>query len=440
MLKVGFMSLGCNKNLVDSEIMMGLLAEAGYGIVDDETKADILVVNTCGFINEAKEESIDSILQMARYKEEGRCKWLLVAGCLAQRYKDEILQEIPEIDGIIGTGEIDRIVLAVREAMEGNKPEMVTDRNFIYDHTLPRWQSTPPYSAYVKIAEGCDNRCSYCAIPDIRGPYRSRPKESVLEEIKVLAARGVKEVNLVAQDTTRYGTDIYGKPALAELVESAANLTDIVWIRILYAYPSRVNKELIKVIRDNPKVCNYLDIPIQHIDEEIVSCMNRQGTEKEIRNLIASLRSDIPDITLRTSLIVGFPGETELQFLNLLRVVKEIRFDRLGVFAYSQEESTPAGQMGHQIEESIKILRRDIIMTEQQQISMEKNREKIGSTILVLVEGKSAENPELYQGRSAADAPEIDGSVIFTGPILNPGDMVEVRITNATEYDLIGEV
>ncbi|KNZ69363.1 MiaB-like tRNA modifying enzyme YliG [Thermincola ferriacetica] len=439
MLKVGFTSLGCNKNLVDTEVMMGLLAEAGFKIVEEEKSADILIVNTCGFIDEAKEESINAVLELARYKEEGNCKALIVAGCLAQRYKDELLKEMPEIDGIIGTGEIDKIVQVVRDAAAGMRPELVTDREFIYDHTLPRWQSTPPYTAYVKIAEGCDNRCSYCAIPGIRGGYRSRPKESILQEVNDLVRRGVKEVILIAQDTTRYGTDIYGRYALTELIQEIASLP-VHWIRILYAYPTRITDDLIQIIRGEPKVCKYLDMPIQHVDKDIIKAMNRQGDREEIMKLINRLRKEVPGITLRTTLIVGFPGETEAQFQNLLEFVREAKFDRLGVFTYSREESTPAGMLANQVPEEVKIKRRDIIMREQQKISLQKNRQKIGSTILVMVEGISADNPEIYVGRSDADAPEIDGLVYFSGPALNPGDIVQVKITDASEYDLIGEV
>ncbi len=440
MLKVGFASLGCNKNLVDSEVMMGLLHRAGYAIVDDYSVADVLVVNTCGFISDAKEESIQTILELAQHKKKGNCKALIVAGCLAQRYNDELLAEIPEIDGIIGTGEIDRVVELTQHTVAGEHPALVTDRQYIYNHELPRWQATPPYSAYVKIAEGCDNRCSYCVIPLIRGPYRSRPKESILAEVRGLVSKGVKEINLIAQDTTRYGTDLYGYPALAELLREVAAVPETQWVRVLYTYPTRITQDLLQVMQQTPNVCKYLDMPIQHVDDQVVKDMNRQGNRAVLTALIEQFRQAVPGITLRTTLIVGFPGEGEPQFQNLLEFVKEVEFDRLGVFTYSQEEDTPAGQRPDQVPEEVKELRRDILMTAQQEISLNHNRQKIGSTILVLVEGISAENKELYVGRSQADAPEIDGLVFFTGPVLNPGDMVEVRITDATEYDLIGEV
>lgn len=440
MPKVSFVSLGCNKNLVDTEVMMGLLAKAGFEIIGQEDAADVLLVNTCGFINDAKEESIHTIIQLAQYKKTGSCKALIVTGCLAQRYKDELLKEIPEIDGLVGTGEIDRIVEAVRGAIDGERKNIVSGRSFIYDHQLPRWRTTPSHYAYIKIAEGCDNRCSYCVIPDIRGGYRSRPKESILREAQDLVEQGVKEINITAQDSTRYGIDLYGRYALAELVQEMEQIPGLQWVRLLYAYPTRITEELIEVLKTGSKLCKYLDMPIQHVDKELLARMNRQGDREMLLSLIKRLRREVPGITLRTTLIVGFPGETEAQFQSLLEFVKEAEFDRLGAFTYSQEENTPAGRMREQIPEDVKNQRRNLIMQVQQEISLKKNRNKIGSIISVLVEGKSVESQELYVGRSGADAPDIDGTVVFTGASLNPGDMVRVRITDAAEYDLMGEV
>lgn len=441
MLKVGLISLGCAKNSVDSEVIMGLLQQEGYILTHNEGEADILIVNTCGFINSAKEESVNAIVDAAEYKKKGSCKVLVVAGCLAQRYKDELLKEIPEIDGLIGTGEIPRISGVVREALCGGKEAHVSIPTFIYDHEMPRVISTPKYSAYLKIAEGCNNRCSYCAIPIIRGDYRSRSMESVIAEAARLASGGVREINLIAQDTTRYGYDLYGSYKLDSLLTEIAKIDELSWIRILYAYPTHFTDSLIDVMAKYDKICKYLDIPLQHADNNILKEMNRQGSVDQIIQLINKIRNAIPGIALRTSFIVGFPGETEQSFENLVEFVKRVRFDRLGVFTYSPEEGTPAHGMSDQIPDEVKEERRDRLMKIQQEISLDINKSKVGKIIDVLIEGKDEREQELYIGRTQADAPEVDGSIFVRGQEnLSPGDIVSVKITHAYEYDLIGEV
>ena len=439
-MKLAVVSLGCAKNLVDTEVMMGLLAESGYELTGREEEAEVLVVNTCGFINAAKEESIDTILEVAKYKIAGNCRALVVTGCLAQKYKSDLMAEIPEIDGIMGTGDINRITDVVKTALAGDTPAPIVRPDFLYDHNLPRVQSTPFYTAFVKIAEGCDNRCSYCVIPELRGGYRSRTMESVIEEVRTLADRGVKEINLIAQDTTRYGEDIYGSFKLAELLKRLADIQGIEWFRVLYAYPTHFTDELVEVLASTPKICHYLDIPLQHAHDRILREMNRRGSRQEIVSLVDKLRARIPQIAIRTSFIVGFPGETEEEFLHLLEFVKEVQFDRVGVFTYSREEDTPAGIMPGQVPEEVKEDRRDRLMTVQQEISLEKNRQKIGQILSVLVEGNSSENPELNIGRTEFDAPDIDGNIFFPGPALMSGEIIRVKVTEAMEYDLIGEV
>lgn len=439
-MKLAVVSLGCAKNLVDTEVMMGLLAAGGYELTGREEEAEVLVINTCGFIEAAKEESIDTILELAEYKITGRCRALVVTGCLAQKYKDELLREIPEIDGIMGTGDINRITDVVGAALAGEAPKPITRPAFLYDHILPRVQSTPFYTAFIKIAEGCDNRCSYCVIPELRGGYRSRPVDSIVEEVKNLARQGVKEFNLIAQDTTRYGEDLYGSFKLAELLKKLVGITGVEWLRVLYAYPTHFTDELIEVMATEPKICRYLDIPLQHAEDRILRRMHRQGMQKDIVSLINKLRSRIPGLAVRTSFIVGFPGETEEEFLALLRFIQKTEFDRVGVFTYSQEEDTPAGIMPDQVPEEIKKERRHRLMTVQQEISLKKNQEKIGQILSVIVEGKSTENPELNVGRTEFDAPDIDGNIFFTGSQPVSGEIVRVRVTGAQEYDLIGEV
>jgi len=440
LFKINILSLGCAKNLVDSEVMTGLLREAGYTATDCVEEADILLVNTCGFINAAKEESVNAILEAAGYKKEGRCKALVVTGCLAQRYKDELLHEIPEIDGLVGTGELPRIARVVKEALEGKRPAFVDSPSFIYNHEMPRVISTPSYTAYIKVAEGCDNRCAYCAIPMIRGTYRSRTIESIVSEARDLSGKGVKEINLIAQDITRYGLDLYGKHRLDELLIELAGLEKLSWIRLLYAYPTHFTDRLIDVIAGTDKICKYLDIPLQHADDVLLRSMNRRGTCRDILRLIERLRESIPGLALRSSFIVGFPGETEERFQTLVDFVKTVRFDRIGVFAYSPEEGTPAAAMPGQVPDEIKEERKDRLMRIQEEISLEKNRAKIGKIISVLIEGKDQTEQEIYFGRTEADAPEIDGAVLVKGCGLNPGDLVQVRVTHAYEHDLIGEV
>jgi len=440
LFNVKIISLGCAKNLVDSEVMSGLLNESGYSFTEDDQDADVLVINTCGFIDAAKEESIGAIVEATRYKKEGACKALVVTGCLAQRYKDEILAEIPEIDGIIGTGEVSRIAEVIREALQGKKPAIVTLPSYLYDHNTPRILSTPKYSAYIKVAEGCNNRCAYCAIPLIRGEYRSRPVESVVTEAVRLAGQGVREINLIAQDTTRYGLDIYGEYKLPILLRSLAEIDELSWIRILYAYPTHFTDELIDVIAGEDKVCKYLDIPLQHADDDILLAMHRQGSRRDILKLVEDLRKKIPGLALRTSLIVGFPGETEDKFRTLANFIRDVQFDKVGVFTYSPEEGTPAAKMPGQISDEIKEGRKDRLMRIQQDISLARNNAKIGSIISVLIEGKEASENEIYVGRSEFDAPEVDGVIFVNGRALAPGDIVQVRVTHAYEYDLIGEV
>ncbi|MHB9094223.1 MAG: 30S ribosomal protein S12 methylthiotransferase RimO [Eubacteriales bacterium] len=440
MLKIRITNLGCAKNLVDSEVMAGMLRESGYIITAGEEEADVLLVNTCGFINAAREESIGAIMEAARDKELGRCRALVVTGCLAQRYKDELLAEIPEIDGLIGIGEIPRISEVVAEALEGKRPVHVAATSFIYNHEMPRVLSTPAYSAYIKVADGCDNRCSYCAIPGIRGGYRSRPLDSVIAEASHLAGQGVREVSLIAQDTTRYGLDLYGEYKLGELLERLAEVEGLSWIRVLYAYPTHFTDHLIEVISRHDKVCNYLDIPLQHADDGILRAMNRRGTREEILRLIEKLRKNIPGLTLRTSFIVGFPGETERHFQTLVDFVRTVKFDRIGVFTYSPEEGTSAIDLPGQVAEDVKEERKDILIKIQQEISLQKNKNKIGRNISALIEGKDENEQEVYVGRTKADAPEVDGNIYVTGKGLVTGSIVSVKVTHAYEYDLIGEV
>lgn len=440
MLKIKIVSLGCAKNLVDSEVMAGVLRQSGYTLAAGEETADVLLVNTCGFIDAAKEESIAAILDAAKEKDTGGCKALVVAGCLAQRYKDELLEEIPEIDGLIGTGEVAEIGRVVAEALEGRKTALVDKPLFLYNHETPRELSTPSYSAYIKIADGCNNRCAFCVIPSIRGDYRSRPMDSVVAEARRLVEQGVKEINLIAQDTTRYGSDIYGEYKLNELLQQLAAIDGLFWIRVLYAYPTHFTDELIDVMAASDKICKYLDIPLQHADDDILRAMNRRGTRADILTLIEKLRNRIPGLTLRTSFIVGLPGETEQGFQTLVNFLKTVRFDRVGVFTYSPEEGTAAAEMPGQVPEEIKEARKDCLMRLQQEISLEKNQAKVGQIISVLIEGKAENEQEVYVGRTEADAPEVDGSIFVSGEGLAPGDTIRVKVCHAYEYDLIGEV
>lgn len=439
--KVSMVSLGCPKNLVDAEVMLGFLDREGYVITTDEKDADIIIVNTCSFIKEAKQESIDAILDLADRKHDGKCKLLIVTGCLPQRYQEELCRELPEVDIFIGTGDYPRIADIIAE--KGRVPgqlRYIGDPNFVFDEDSPRLKSTPVYSAYLKIAEGCSNRCSYCVIPSLRGAFRSRPLDAVLDEARRLVAGGARELNIIAQDVTRFGTDLEPAVTLEELVRRLAGIEELKWIRLLYAYPDGITDGLIRVMKEEKKVCKYLDLPLQHISDPILARMNRRSTSGEIRALISRLREEIPDIALRTSLIVGFPGETEEDFKQLLHFVEEVRFDRLGVFCYSKEEGTPAAAMPDQISERVKRERYKKIMTAQARLSFKRNRSLVGKIEEVIVEGYSEETELLLKGRSSRQAPDIDGQVYITAGNANVGDIVNLRITDSSDYDLIGEI
>ncbi len=434
--KIGFVSLGCNKNLCDTENMMGLLAENGYEIVADASEADVIVVNTCGFIESAKQESIDTILEMAQYKEE-KCSLLVVCGCLAQRYEKDIRIELPEVDVILGTTAIEDIVKAVENGLDGKRESYIYDIDKEECENLPRVRTTPQYTAYLKIAEGCDNRCTYCAIPYIRGRYRSRSMESIVSEAQALANDGVRELIVVAQDTTRYGIDLYSEKKLSKLLEKLCALDGIEWVRVHYCYPEELDDTLIKTIKEQPKIVKYLDIPVQHGSDSVLKRMGRKTDRKSIQTLIEKLRSEIPSITLRTSIIAGFPGETEEEFEELCDFLKTVRFDRVGVFAYSCEEGTPAARMKGQLDEETKEKRRDAVMELSQKISLERNNAQIGKTVRVITEGFE---DNLYYGRSGGESIEIDPKIYFGAHReLNAGDFADVIIKSADVYDLYAE-
>ncbi len=436
-LKVYIESLGCSKNLIDSELMLGILKKNGYEITADQTLAQAIVVNTCGFIEAAKEESINQILEMGALKKN-RLKTLIVAGCLGERYAKDLLEELPEVNAIVGTGDYESIVQVMNETLEGKRLYYVGNVDKTFDEDHKRVLTTPGYTAYLKISDGCDNLCTYCIIPKLRGKYRSRKMENILEEARDLAEQGVKEVILIAQDTTRYGIDLYDEFRLPALLDELQKIEGLRWIRMLYSYPEMITKELIQSIKNNSKVCRYLDIPVQHASDPVLRRMNRRTSNQQLTELIQSLREEIPEIVLRTSLIVGFPGETKEDFETLKDFVKTQRFERLGAFTYSMEEDTPAFNLPDQLSEEIKEQRKNEIMELQQQISLEKNQEKIGQTREVLIEEELAEGE--YLGRSRGDAPEIDGGVYITGTRpYKPGDLVTVRFTGAMEYDLMGE-
>lgn len=439
-VKIGMVSLGCNKNQVDAERMLYKIREAGYQLVADAALSDIVIVNTCGFIESAKQEAIETILEFGKLKEEGRIKKIIVTGCLAERYKEEVAELLPEADAVIGLGCNDDILNVIDKVLANQRP--LEFANKLY---LPmeggRVQTTLPFYSYLKIAEGCSNCCTYCAIPSIRGKFRSVPMEKLIEEAKSLAERGVKELNIIAQDSTRYGEDLYGESKLPELLTELCKIEKLKWIRILYCYPERITDKLLDVIAKEDKIVKYIDVPIQHCCEDILKKMNREGSEEYLRTLMAKIREKVPNVTIRTTLITGFPSETEEQFNQLADFVKDMRFDRLGCFAYSQEEGTKAAQMPDQIDEETKQRRADVIM-EQQQIIMAQNNEKmIGSTVEVVTEGYDRYG-ECYFGRSAADAPDIDGKIFFRSPErkLTSGSFVKVKITETLDYDLIGEI
>ena len=436
MKKAALISLGCPKNQVDSEMMLGLLRERGYELTQDPAEADWIIVNTCGFITSAKEESIEAIREAAEYKKTGRCKKLAVTGCLAQRYREEMRRELPEVDVIAGTADYHHII----ELLEGEETELFGDINRSPDYRiLPRINSMPFYTAYLKIADGCDNHCTYCVIPSIRGKYRSRSLEELTAEAEALAKDGVRELILVAQDTTAYGTDLYGERKLAELLRRLCRVEGLHWIRFHYGYPEGVTEELLEVMAKEPKICHYLDLPIQHCSNGLLKRMGRRCTKEQLVELFAQIRRTLPDAALRTSVIVGFPGETEEQYEELCHFATAVGFDRMGVFCYSPEEGTPAAQMEEQIDESVKEQRRDGLMLCQGRISLEKNQQKLGRTLEVLIEGFDGEKA-LYFGRSYADSVEIDGTVYFgSEQELSPGDFVLVKIEDADEYDLYGQ-
>lgn len=441
-INIMFVSLGCDKNLVDSETMLGMLEEEGYSFTDDEALADAVVVNTCCFIQDAKQESIDMLLSMAELKKNGRLKALVAAGCLAQRYREEIQQEIPEVDVIVGTTAIDEITKAVEEAL-GDRAACTNHYNDLNRPPVSgRKQAltTGGHYAYLKIAEGCDKHCTYCIIPKVRGNYRSIPMETLLKEAEQLAEAGVRELILVAQETTLYGMDLYGRKTLPRLLAKLCQIPGIAWIRLLYCYPEEIEEDLIQVIKKEPKICHYLDLPIQHASDDVLKRMGRRTKQEQLRRIINRLREEIPDICLRTTLITGFPGETQEDYEELYRFVNEMEFDRLGVFTYSCEEDTPAAQMEPQVPESVKNARRSELMELQQAIAFEKAEEKTGQTVTVMIEGKAVDE-DVYVARTYMDAPGVDGYLfLHTAAQLMSGDFVKVKIMDSNEYDLIGEM
>lgn len=445
-MKIGVVSLGCPKNLVDSETMLGLIHEENYEITNDPSEAEIIIVNTCGFIESAKEESINTILQMAEYKKSGSCKYIIVTGCLSQRYAEELFSELPEADAIAGVEVYDEIGSIIKRVMKGerfimlerSKPDVIYTSKETF---LPRILTTPSYTAYLKIAEGCDNCCSYCAIPKIRGPYRSKPMEQVLKEAKALAANGVKELIVVAQDTTRYGEDLPGgKLLLADLLKELNKIESLKWIRVMYCYPNNFTDELIETFASLDKVCNYVDLPLQHASNRLLASMNRYDTREEVETLLAKLRKRIPGIVIRTTFIVGFPGETDADFEELKEFVEQQRFENAGVFAYSQEEGTVAGAMPNQIPDEIKQERYHELMALQAQISEEIHKDTEGQTLEVLVEGIEEDGSGLHYGRSYREAPDIDGLVFIENPgDIKPGCFVKVNILQGFTYESVGE-
>ena len=437
-MKILFISLGCDKNLADSEEMLGLLTAGGHEITDDETQADAIVINTCCFIKDAKEESVETILEMAEYKKTGSCHALIVTGCMAQRYQKEIIEEVPEVDAVLGTTSYGDIVKALEEAVAGNHFEEFRDIDYLPDTGSKRVLTTGGHFGYLKIAEGCDKHCTYCIIPKLRGKFRSVPMERLIAQAEDMAEQGVKELILVAQETTVYGKDLYGKKSLHILLKKLCEIRGIRWIRILYCYPEEIYDELIETIRDEKKICHYLDIPIQHASDHILKRMGRRTSKQELIDIVGKLRKEIPDIVLRTTLITGFPGETEEDHEELKEFVDEMEFDRLGVFPYSPEENTPAAEMADQVPEEVKEERRDELMELQQEISYDRGQDRIGQELLVMIEGKVADE-SAYIGRTYGDAPKVDGYIfVQTGELLMTGDFAKVRVTGALEYDLIG--
>ncbi|HJD13074.1 MAG TPA: 30S ribosomal protein S12 methylthiotransferase RimO [Candidatus Ruminococcus avistercoris] len=439
-MRILFISLGCDKNLVDSEEMLYLLREKGYEITDDEENADIIVVNTCCFIHDAKEESIDTILEMGKYRLSGKVKALIVTGCLAQRYREEILKEIPEVDAVLGTASYDDILEAVEKTLKGEKYLSFRPTDRLVDTGGGRIITTGGAYEYLRIAEGCAKHCTYCVIPKVRGGYRSIPMERLLDTARQMVGEGVKELIVIAQETTLYGTDLYGKKSLHILLEKLCRIEGLVWIRLLYCYPEEIYPELVDTIAREPKICHYLDLPIQHCSDSILKRMGRKTTKADLERIITEIRERIPDMVIRTTLITGFPGETKEDHEELMQFVADMAFDRLGVFTYSPEEDTPAAAMENQVPEEVKEQRKAELMELQQDISLELDQERIGEELLVFVEGKVADE-NAYVGRTYADAPGIDGYIfVNTGESLMTGDFVRVKVTGALEYDLIGEI
>jgi ribosomal protein S12 methylthiotransferase len=436
--KIKVVTLGCDKNLVDSEIMSGLIHERGYTLVEDNEEATVIIVNTCGFIDAAKEESVNTILDLAELKETASLKALIVSGCLTQRYKDELMQEMPEIDGIVGTGDFHKINDIIDEALAGSKPSYVGNPIFNYEAAMPRKVTGPRYTAHIKIAEGCDNACTFCSIPIMRGKFRSRTMESIIAETEQLAAQGVREISLIAQDSTNYGTDLYDRFVLPELMERLTEVEGIQWVRLHYAYPGFFTDELIDVIANNPKVCKYVDMPLQHSEDSVLKRMRRPGRGRDTRELLAKIRQRIPGVALRTSLIVGFPGETDEDFAKLKHFVEEVGFDKLGVFTYSQEQDTPAARLPDQVPDEVKEARANELMELQREISNKRNWERVGQEVEVLMERYDGRN-DVFVGRSQYDAPEIDGEVFVSGCNAGIGEIVKVRVTHSFEFDLAGE-
>ena len=439
-MKIFFVSLGCDKNLSDSEEMLGLLTKNGHEIVDEEEQAEAIIINTCCFINDAKEESVETILEMAEYRKSGKCRILIVTGCMAQRYKQEILDELPEVDAVLGTTSYEDILKAIEEADAGRRFQEFKDINYLPNTETHRVLTTGGHYGYLKIAEGCDKHCTYCIIPSLRGRYRSVTVERLLAQAEDMAQQGVKELILVAQETTVYGKDLYGEKALPRLLRELCKIKGIRWIRVLYCYPEEIDEELIRVIKEEKKICHYLDLPIQHASDRILKRMGRRTTQAELREIVTKLRREIPDMILRTTLITGFPGETEEDHQELMEFVDEMEFDRLGVFTYSPEEDTPAAAMPDQIPEEVKEERRDELMELQQEISLDRGNTRIGQEMTVMIEGKVS-GESAYIARTYGDAPKVDGYIfIQTGELLMTGDFARVRVTGALEYDLIGEL
>jgi len=436
--KIALVTLGCEKNLVDSEIMLGLIEEKGYQITDIEEDAEVIIVNTCGFIDASKEESINTILDLADLKVTAKLKSLIVTGCLSQRYKEDLMNEMPEIDGLVGTGDFEKIIDVINATLNGKKQVMVGNPIFSYEKRLPRKRSTPSHTAYIKIAEGCDNTCTFCVIPALRGKFRSRSIPSIIEEARIMVSEGVKEISLIAQDTTNYGMDLYGEIRLPQLLHELGEIDGLQWLRLHYMYPGYITDELIEQFVNNSKLCKYIDIPLQHSEDHLLKKMLRPGQQTDIRQLITKLRAKIPGVALRTSIIVGFPGETAEDFNNLLAFVKEIKFDRLGVFTFSEEENTPAAKLPNKVPQELKEMRAQILMETQREIARQKNEMYIGKILRVIID-RYDEVGKVYVARTAFDAPEIDGEVFISNIDGNIGDIIEVKITHSYDFDLVGE-